>query len=97
MKNAIAESEKARFDTKLTKKQKEFFEYAASIGGFRTLTDFVVSTVEEKAHEIVEKHRSILQSEKDKKIFFDALLADSEPNDALKKAFKDHKKLANKK
>ena len=41
--------EKTRFDTKLTKVQKELFELATKIGGYRTLTDFMLSTAEEKA------------------------------------------------
>ena len=32
----------ARFDTRLSKKQKELFEYAATVGGFRNLTEFIV-------------------------------------------------------
>jgi len=31
--------EKARFDTRLSKEQKIFFERAARIGGYRSLTD----------------------------------------------------------
>ncbi len=34
--------EKARFDTRLPKEQKEYFEYAANLGGFRNLTEFIV-------------------------------------------------------
>ena len=37
--------EKARFDARLPKEQKQFFEKAALIGGYRNLTDFVISTV----------------------------------------------------
>jgi uncharacterized protein (DUF1778 family) len=42
-----------RFDARLSKKDKEFFEYAASIGGFRTLTEFVVFSAQEKAKQII--------------------------------------------
>lgn len=40
--------DKARFDTRLSKEQKGFFELAARIGGYRSLTDFIVLTVQEK-------------------------------------------------
>jgi uncharacterized protein (DUF1778 family) len=76
----------SRFDTKLSKKQKELFEYAAKIGGFRTLTDFVITSVQEKAEEIVEKHRTLLASEKDREIFFNALMNPPKPSRRLKDA-----------
>lgn len=38
-----------RFDTRLPKEQKVFFERAARWGGYRNLTDFVVTAVQEKA------------------------------------------------
>lgn len=66
--------EKTRFDTKLTVVQKELFEQAARLGGYRTLSDFVISTAQEKAKAIVDKHQELLASERDQKIFFDALM-----------------------
>jgi len=75
----------------LPKEQKEFFEYAANIGGFRSLTDFILQSVEERAKEIVKEHEKILLSKKDKEIFFDAILNSPEPNDALKEALKSYK------
>ncbi len=84
--------EKARFDTKLSKTQKEFFEYAASIGGFRTLTDFILSSVQEKAKEIIEQHKVFLATEKDREIFFDAIMKTSSPNKKLADAAKRYKK-----
>src|SRR6266540_383874 len=56
--------EKSRFDTRLPKEQKEFFEYAANLGGFRTLTEFVVATVQQQASKIVERHNTILASKR---------------------------------
>jgi|GEM_PF-4919090 len=35
-------SKKARFDAKIPMAQKEHSERAASLGGFRTLTDFII-------------------------------------------------------
>ncbi len=81
-----AVSEKTRFDTKLTKVQKELFEQAAQLGGYRTLTDFVISTAQEKAKAIVEQHQILLASEKDKEIFFDALMNPPMPSKRLLQA-----------
>ncbi len=72
-------TQQARFDTRLSKEQKLFFERAATIGGYRSLTDFVILTVQEKAKEIIKKNEAILASEKDSEIFFDAIMQTPKP------------------
>ena len=84
---------KARFDTRLSKEQKQLFERAARLGGYRNLTDFVILTVQEKAKEIIEESEQILVSEKDSEIFFNAILNPDQPNEALTKAAKEYKEL----
>lgn len=76
----------ARFDTRLPKKQKELFEYAASLGGFRNLTDFIVFCAQQEANKIIEKHEKNIVSEADKKIFFKAIMQPPNANAKLKKA-----------
>lgn len=83
---------KSRFDTRLPKEQKEFFEYAASLGGFRTLTDFVLFSVQERAKKIIEDRESILASRRDQDIFFKAIMNPEKPNESLKKAALVYKK-----
>ena len=78
--------EKSRFDTRLPKEQKELFEYAANLGGFRTLTEFVIFSVQQQASNIIEKRNSILASKKDQKIFFEAIVNPQKANSSLKKA-----------
>ncbi len=82
----------SRFDTRLPEPQKEFFELAASLGGYRTLTEFVIVSVQNKADEIVEKHRSILATQKDREIFFDAIMHPPAPNKRLRSAMKKFNK-----
>lgn len=77
---------KARFDAKLPKEQKEFFEYAARLGGFRTLTEFVLHSVKEKAQSIVDNYNQILAMKQDQEIFFEAILTPPAPNEKLKRA-----------
>ncbi len=81
----------ARFDTRLPKEQKLLFERAAKLGGYRSLTDFVVLTVQEKAVEIVREKEQILATEQDCEIFFTAITSDIPPNDKLIAAAKDYK------
>jgi uncharacterized protein (DUF1778 family) len=87
---------KTRFDVRLPKEQKEYFEYAASLGGFRTLTEFVIYSGNQQASQIVEKHNSILASKKDQEIFFKALLNPQPPSARLKQAANRYKKAVNK-
>lgn len=84
--------DKARFDTRLAKDQKELFEHAAQLGGFRTLTDFVIHALLEKSKAIIAEHNAILVTRRDQQIFFEALLRDEEPNEALKAAAAQYKK-----
>ena len=92
MEKQLSLPEKARFDAKIPKAQKDLFEYAASLGGFRTLTDFIINAVQEKANAIVLEHNTILASEKDREIFFDALMNPSSPNQQLREATEYYKK-----
>ncbi|HXL55591.1 MAG TPA: DUF1778 domain-containing protein [Chitinophagaceae bacterium] len=89
--------EKSRFDTRLPKEQKELFEYAANLGGFRTLTEFVIFSVQQQASTIIEKYNSILATKKDQEIFFHAITNPQEPNNRLKKAALRYDKVVAKK
>jgi uncharacterized protein (DUF1778 family) len=96
MKNIIMgtlKQDKARFDTRLPLEQKQLFERAAILGGYRNLTDFVVVTVQSKAKEIIEERERIIASQKDKEIFFDTLLNPPKPNNDLLSAKEEYDKL----
>lgn len=83
----------ARFDTRLPKEQKVFFEKAAILGGYRNLTDFVVMAVQEKAKEIISEKERIIASQKDSEVFFNAIMNSKAPNDELSKAANEFKAL----
>lgn len=85
--------EKARFDARLPKEQKEFFEYAARLGGFRTITDFVLSSAQNQAKKIIEEHNKILASKKDQEIFFNELINPKKPNKKLKSAMSKYNEI----
>jgi uncharacterized protein (DUF1778 family) len=84
-------SEYSRFDARLPKAQKELFEKAAYLGGYRNLTDFIVYTVQEKANEILKANEQIIVSERDSQVFFEAIMNPPNPSKNLKKAFADYK------
>lgn len=88
--------EKARFDTRLPKEQKLFFERAARIGGYRSLTDFVILAAQSKAKEIIEEREQVLASKRDSEIFFDAINSTIEPNNDLLDAANEYKTIISK-
>lgn len=96
MKTVEINQEKARFDTRLSKEQKLYFERAARIGGYRSLTDFVVLTVQEKAKEIISEKEQIIASKKDSDIFFDAITNSSNANRDLTDAANEYKNILSK-
>lgn len=87
---STAIKELARFDARLPKEQKQFFEKAAYLGGFRNLTDFIILTVQEKAKEIMKENDQIIASERDSQIFFDAIINPKKPSKTLKSALDDY-------
>jgi uncharacterized protein (DUF1778 family) len=84
--------EKTRFDTRLSKEQKDYFEYASKLGGFKTLSDFILTSAKSQADQIVDRHRQILASEQDRETFFHALVHPKKPNTHLKTAVGRYKK-----
>lgn len=82
--------EQARFDARLPKEQKQFFEKAAYLGGYRNLTDFVIRVVQEKAKEIIKEKEQVIASERDSQIFFDAITNPQKPSETLKNALNDY-------
>ncbi|MFW6310210.1 MAG: DUF1778 domain-containing protein [Prolixibacteraceae bacterium] len=83
-------AEQARFDARLPKEQKQFFEKAAYLGGYRNLTDFIVRVVQEKATEIIKEKEQVIASEKDSQIFFDAITNPKKPSETLKNALNEY-------
>ncbi len=82
----------ARFDARLSRSQKNLFERAARIKGFKSLSEFVIHTTQEAALIIIEKENAIIASEADKNVFFDAVINPPKPNRALKEASKSYLK-----
>ncbi len=91
MATALKQTEKARFDTRLSIEQKELFERAAALSGYKSLSEFVIRTVQEKAKQIIKENDVILASTRDSEIFFDSLVNAKAPNQALMTAAKKYK------
>lgn len=85
--------EMTRLDLRIPRKQKDLFEHASEMGGYHSLTDFLISAATEKAEAIMEKHTNWLASENDRQLFFNALLNTPTPTEKLKSAMKKHSEL----
>ena len=85
----------ARFDTRLSFEEKDLFERAAELGGYRNLSDFIISASIKEADKIIESNERIIASNRDKKIFFNALINPAEPNENLISAKNEYDELKN--
>jgi uncharacterized protein (DUF1778 family) len=88
----VKTSQSARLDIRLTQEQKEHFEFMAQLGGYKTLTDFMLFSAQKEAKRIQKEKGTILSSVKDWEIFIDAMLNPPKPNAALRRAFKRYNK-----
>ncbi|WP_019503032.1 DUF1778 domain-containing protein [Pseudanabaena sp. PCC 6802] len=84
----------ARLEARISPEIKALWQQAADLEG-RTLTDFVVASVQTEAIRVIQQHQSLKLSIEDSAIFVDALLNPPEPNDALKAAALRHKQVMN--
>ena len=56
------------------------------MGGYKTLSEFILTSAQQQAEQILEQHYQILADDKDRKVFFKALLQAPKPNARLKEA-----------
>jgi uncharacterized protein (DUF1778 family) len=62
-----------RLETRVTAEQKNLIERAAALQG-RTITDFVLTSVQDAARRTIEEHEQLELSVRDSKAFVEALL-----------------------
>jgi len=74
-----------RLEARISRDQKTLFQRAAELQG-RTLTDFVVSSVQEAAVRTIEQMQIIRLSAEDSREFAEALLHPRAPNEKLRSA-----------
>ncbi len=74
----------SRIEIRVSREDKELFEQASTLRGFKSFSEFLRVIITREAKAIVYEEKQILASERDKKIFFDALMGKEEkPNQAL--------------
>ena len=82
----------ARLEARISTDLHAMLKRAAELQG-RTMTDFVVSAVQDAAQRAIEQAEVIRLSLADQKCFAEALLAPQQPSPALQRAFARRSKL----
>jgi uncharacterized protein (DUF1778 family) len=79
-----------RLEARISKAQKALFLRAATVQG-RSLTDFLIASVQEAAERTLRTHDVLTLSERDRRIFVEALMQPAAPGKALRQAVKHYK------
>lgn len=78
-----------RLGFRLDRHTRELIERAAHLE-HRKLTDFCLTALTEAARRTIAEHETLVLSERDRELFFDALVNPPEPSDRLKRAMAEH-------
>lgn len=87
-----ARKSNARLDVRLRPDNKALIEEAATLSG-KTISEYVVSTLLQQSTEVVQRHRHIRLSNRDRNQFLAVLDASDEPSAALTQAAQKYKRL----
>jgi uncharacterized protein (DUF1778 family) len=93
MANAAAKPRRVRaqhLEARVTAEQKALIESAAALQG-RTVTDFVLTRVQEAARRAIEEHRQLELSMRDSEAFVEAMLNPKPVNDRLHDAVRRYR------
>ncbi len=77
----------ARLEARISQEQKDLFQRAATLQN-RSLTDFIVNSVQEAAIQTVQQYEVMKLTAEDQAVFVSALLEDAEPSLRLKAAYR---------
>ena len=81
----------SRLEARITAEQKALIERAAAYEG-RTVSDFVVHTVQQAARLVVQEHEILKLNESQSRAFVEKLLKRPKPNKALQRAAEDYRR-----
>ena len=82
----------ARLDVRLRSDNKALIEEAATLSG-KTVSEYVVSTLVRQSTEVLQRHRHIRLSDRDRDQFLALLDASDEPSPALTQAARNYKRI----
>lgn len=79
-----------RLETRVTAEQKTLIEQAAALQG-RSVTDFVLTSVQEAAQRAIQEHQSLDLSVRDSQAFVEALVNPPSVNDRLRETVRRYR------
>ncbi len=82
-----------RLEARVTAEQKSMIEHAAALEG-RTVTDFVLASVQEAAQRSIERHQRLELSVRDSRAFVEALLHPRPVNARLRRTIRRYRQVA---
>ena len=82
-----------RLETRVTAEQKTLIERAAALQG-RTVTDFVLTSVQDAARRAIEEHNRLALSVRDSEAFVDAMLNQRPVNERLRDTVRRYRRRA---
>jgi len=81
-----------RLETRVTAEQKTLIEHAAALQG-RTVTDFVLTSVQDAARRAIAEHKQFELSVRDSQAFVEALLNPKPVNDRLRETVRRYREV----
>ncbi len=90
MAKADVPTKNARLEARITGEQKELIERAAAYEG-RSVSDFVVATVQEAAKTVIQEHELLRLNSSQSREFVETFLNAPEPNEALQQAADEYR------
>lgn len=75
----------ARLEARVDRELKARWQQAADLEG-RTLTDFIISSMQESAEKVIQRHQRMKLNEQDSLIFVETMMNPPMPNARLTKA-----------
>lgn len=89
-KSTSGRSRAERLETRITAEQKSLIARAAALQG-RSVTDFVLTSVQDAARRAIEEHQQLALSVRDSEAFVDALLNPQAVNDRLRETVRRYR------
>lgn len=80
-----------RIEIRVSSRDKQIFRKAQKLSGDKTFSSFITRVVRAQAECIIAESEKILVSEQDRKLFFDSIFENQEPNENLVAAARRYK------
>lgn len=89
--------EVARFDAKMSVSHKKMLEEAASLKGFKNLSEYVITTMVENAKKVIDEYSKVVYTVQDKEKIMHVLNEPTEVTDSFKRAAQKRSELLDEK